>query len=503
MLIFTATILCLTYVLTKKLYGVDAGLFAALFLSYVLIFLEKTIEVRPDLPAAAFWLASVIFMVNGIQDSRETASLMWYALSGLSMGTAIMFTQKTLFGLGGIFVALIYPFADRRMGISWKQNLRRMSAFAGALIVLIILTCGFFLIHKGLWQFINCNFIMNFHWKAGFTPYGYIKQMLRQNPFFPVIGIMGLLVATVWIYKREEVAKGSFVPVFCAYSLLAGLFIMPVPYRQYYQLFLPFLAMYSGIIFKEIMEFDIRRLIPIKLFEKKLSSLWKRLERKGSRGVRPLEQKGENGGVRPRYTKNHPFSYGLRMLALIVVIVGLVYTLRYSKPSLPNFKDLLNTRKLTSGILYLILWIPLIVSALVTFICNKRAYAVLLISIGIIAHPLDQMVTQLSEKNDGQLANIKYVMDSTSPWDAVLDGWSGYGFLRPHAYYYFFLHGEIRAMLSEKELSDDLIESVKQNNTKIVIYDGDLRALPQRTQEYISANYVPSGQDDIYVRRSQ
>jgi len=36
-----------------------------------------------------------------------------------------------------------------------------------------------------------------------------------------------------------------------------------------------------------------------KLFEKKFSSLWKRLERKGSRGVRPLEQKRVQGGVHP------------------------------------------------------------------------------------------------------------------------------------------------------------------------------------------------------------
>ena len=54
MLVFTVVIVYLTYVLGKTLYGADTGLFAALFLSYVIMFLEKTLEVRPDLPAVIF-----------------------------------------------------------------------------------------------------------------------------------------------------------------------------------------------------------------------------------------------------------------------------------------------------------------------------------------------------------------------------------------------------------------------------------------------------------------
>jgi len=459
MLVFTTIILCLTFILARQLYGTDTGLFAVLFLSYVLIFLEKTIEIRPDLGAVTFWLASMIFMVKGIQTK---VSWKWHLLSGLSMGTAVMFTQKSIFGLPGIFIALVYPFIDRRVGVSWRKQRKQVLAFLGGIAAPVLLTCVFFLAHGALWQFINCNFIMNSQWKVRFSPTGYIKQMIQQNPFFPVMGLAGLLVNIVWLHRREEVARGIFIPVFCTISVLIGLFILPVPYRQYYLLFIPLLAIYSGFIIKKCMEFDFRKI------EVSLRMI---------------------------------FSLFFAGLILGLVIANLVFALHTSKPALTHLNNVLKFLHLKPNLLYLILWIPFFVSAVLAFIFGKRKYAFMLISIAIIIHPLDQMVAQLSQKNDGQLADIQYIMNVTDPSEAVLDGWSGYGFLRPSAYFCYFLHSEMRAMLNEKELTDDLIKSAEERNTKIVIYDGDLKALPQKTQDYITNNYMPTGQGDLYIRK--
>jgi len=459
MLVFTTIILCLTFILARQLYGTDTGLFAVLFLSYVLIFLEKTIEIRPDLGAVTFWLASMIFMVKGIQTK---VSWKWHLLSGLSMGTAVMFTQKSIFGLPGIFIALVYPIIDRRVGVSWRKQRKQVLAFLGGIAAPVLLTCVFFLAHGALWQFINCNFIMNSQWKVRFSPTGYIKQMIQQNPFFPVMGLAGLLVNIVWLHRREEVARGIFIPVFCTISVLIGLFILPVPYRQYYLLFIPLLAIYSGFIIKKCMEFDFRKI------EVSLRMI---------------------------------FSLFFAGLILGLVIANLVFALHTSKPALTHLNNVLKFLHLKPNLLYLILWIPFFVSAVLAFIFGKRKYAFMLISIAIIIHPLDQMVAQLSQKNDGQLADIQYIMNVTDPSEAVLDGWSGYGFLRPSAYFCYFLHSEMRAMLNEKELTDDLIKSAEERNTKIVIYDGDLKALPQKTQDYITNNYMPAGQGNLYIRK--
>jgi len=508
MLIFTGVILYLTFILGKKLYDTDTGLFAMLFISYTLMFLEKTLEIRPDLGSAIFWLASMILMIKSIQ---ERSHWRWHLLSGVAMGTAIMFTQKSIFGLPGIFIAVLYPFIDRRINISWtgmfnfcchscgsrnpvlenhnkimdsrfrendksvsngklsssvswKENLKLSLIFFAGLTIPIALTCLYFLINQGLWQFIYCNFILNSQWKVRFSPKGYIHQLLRQNPFLAVLGLSGLLVNIVWMYKREFITKGIYIPIFCTISVIIGLYIMPVPYRQYYQLFLPLLAIYSAFMLKQCFEFSVSKLI---------------------------------SDIKSRRI----FAIAFGTFISLAIIISLVFVMRFAKPSMPNLSSILKFSHLKANMIYIILWIPFVISAIVLIILKKRKYAFMLIAIGMTAHPIDQMITQFSQRNDGQIANILYIMENTAPDDAVLDGWQGFGFLRPHAYYYFFLHGEMRAMLSEKEKTDDLIKSAEERNTKIVIYDGDMRALPQKTQDYIKENYVHTGFGDLYVRK--
>lgn len=456
MMVFMAAILCLAFILAKMLYGIDAGLFATLFLSYIIMFLEKTIEIRPDLPAVAFWLAALVFMVKGIQQSQSAPALRWHLFSGIFMGMAIMSTQKTLFAFGGIGLALLWTLADPRVGGSIKYRLKLLLVFAGGMAISIGFICLYFLIHRGLWQFINFNFIMNSRWKIRFTPYGYIKQLLRQNPFISAISLLGLLVATTQIWKREAVKKGIFIAILPTYVLIAGLFIMPVPYRQYYTLFLPLLAIFCASIFNLVAEINIRQLL----------SDAKNLRLSLSSAI-------------------------IAILSIYALAIALIYILRYSKPTV-----------FSSANRYLIMWGILILLSIIAFIFKKSSYAALAIVLGIIASPLEQTVNQRKSRNDRQLAIAQYIVDKTSPDDAVLDGWSGYGFLRDHGYFYFFLHSEMRAMLNEKERTDDLIESVEKKQAKIIVYDGAIKALPKKVQEYIKANYAPSPEyGEIYIRK--
>ena len=369
MMIFTAAILYLTYSLTKTLYKTDAGLFAALFLSYVIMFLEKTIEVRPDMPAVTFWLASLIFMVKGIRRNSASFAPRHHMLSGLMVGIAVMFTQKSLFALGGMLVALAWMFFDPRSEIPRKRSLKLIAVFLASAVIPTALTCGYFYVRGGLWEFINCNFIMNSRWKVKFWPFNYIKQMLRQNPFFSSVSILGLLSATFWFHKRKEMEKGNYVPVLCTYTLIGGLFILPVPYRQYYLLFLPLLAVYCGFVFGQIAGMDIPRLV---------SDL-------------------RNGVPRP-------LMVGFMILGLNLAAAVLIYALDLGKPIVLNSRNL-----------YLLLWACVIVFTALACVLKRGAYAALILSIGIVAYPLDQTVDQFSHKNNGQLASVKHIMKITDP----------------------------------------------------------------------------------------
>lgn len=467
MLIFTAAIFLLTFILARKLYNIDIGLLAVLFLSYVLMFLEKTIEVRPDSGAVVFWLGAMVLMIKGVQ-SKTPAKL--FAFSGIAMGIALMFTQKILFGLPGIFLALVYPFLDNRAGIGRKQNVKLIFFFALGIVLPILLTCFFFLIQGALWDFMNCNFLINSQWKGKLSPIVYMTQLTKQNPFYVVLGLAGLLATIACLRRREEIAKGVYIPFLCTISVISGLFIIPVPERQYYLLFLPMLAIYAAYIIHKVADFDIEE---IKL-----------------------------GILAKKWTAFH-----FIFLPAVVVLItgGLIFALSISKPSLDNLADILKFTHLKPSILYVFLCIVFTISAVTMFRLKKTNYAVMLIAICIIVHPLDQMINYFSQRNDWQnwqIFNIEYILQNTSSSDAVLDGWSGLGFLRPHAYYYYFLHGEMQAMLSEKELTDDLIKSTEDHHTKIVIFDRSLRALPNRTKAYITSHYQPTGIGNLYIRNS-
>ncbi len=463
MLLFTIAILILTFILAKKLYNIDTGLFSVFYLSYVLMFLEKTVEIRPDMGAVAFWLGSMVLMIKGVQ-IKTTKKLFLY--SGISMGVALMFTQKSMFGLPGIFLSLIYPFIDHRISINWKQNIKFILFFGLGIAIPIGLTCLFFLAHGALWDFIYCNFIINSQWKIRFSPKGYITQLITQNPFFVVLSLSGLLANIVWLHRQEEVSKGIYIPIFCTISVIAGLFVLPVPYRQYYQLFLPLLAIYSAYILNKVASFDIMKIKSDIIA--------------GKQRIFPLI---------------------FAIFILILIVIGMIYVLRISKPLMNNLAQFLKFTRLKPNILYIVLWGPFTISAIVLFILKKRNYAVMLIVICIISYPLDQMINQLSQKNDAQIASIQYVLNNTSQSESVLDGWSGFGFLRPNAYYYYFLHSEMRAMLNEKQLTDDIIDSAEERNTKIVIFDGDMRALPEKTKNYVINNYTPVGIGNLYIRK--
>ncbi|MBC8229574.1 glycosyltransferase family 39 protein [bacterium] len=230
MLIFTCGILYLTYRLTKLLYGVDAALYATMFLSYMIMFLEKTIEIRPDLPGVTFWLLTLIFFITGISSKRR----LHFLLSGVMIGSAILSTQKSLFAAMGLFLALVWFLFDRRTGFSLKERAISFLWVGLGLLIPVVITCLYFLPQRALDDFIYRNFIMNLHWRSKFWPYDYINQAFRQNIFFCAFGLVGLVIATLQLRKREEVVKGSFAPAISTYMLIGGAFFIPPSPRPDY-----------------------------------------------------------------------------------------------------------------------------------------------------------------------------------------------------------------------------------------------------------------------------
>ena len=486
MLAFTAVILFLTYRLGRQLYGRDVGIVGAAFLAYTMMFLEKTLEIRPDLPEVICWLAGLIALIHAVRHDQPR----WYLIAGIAFGSAMMFTQKALFGIAGVGIALAWMHVDHRFTLPWRQQGKLTIFFIAGIAIPIAVTSLFFLMKGGLGAFIHYNFIMNSQWRTKFWPYNYIRQFIRQNPFVSVLGMAGWLVALFSLLRWEDIRRGIVIPLAATLTLLIGLYVMPVPYRQYYQLLLPLWAIWAANL------------------------LWKLSQ------VPSLAQLREQWGVPRQRTR-------LLLWSIVVLLVAwmLKASLFYSHPSLRgNPKHYL----WMWGLLILLLpigWLPkrwqrpggiavltliayfltplkglavyLIVPALavmlLSIITERHRLGIVLLLVGVLAFPFQQTCDQLKGRNEDRLKEIQYILDNTSPKDTVLTGWSGSGVFRMHAYFYFFLHGELLAMLDDKQKGEDVIEVLKEKRPKIIVYDGAVKALRPVVQEYIKKHYEPAG----------
>ena len=449
MLLFTCGILYLTYLLAKTLYSALAGLCAALSLNLVLMFVDKSIQTRPDMAEVCFWLLALIFFLGGMAKWKRS----YFILSGAMLSSAVMCSPKALFAVAGFAIGLVWFLADWSIDRSRKERLMSILWIGVGFSIPVGIFCLYFLVNGALYDFIYRSFIMNLKWKRKFSPNGGIVSGLRHNPFFFILGAAGLLVATFHLFSNKK-RPMTFMPVVSTYMLIWGLYLMPVPFPQYYMMFLPLLAMYNGMLLETISEhLSLERL--------------------------------------KKYNKRR-VSAAMAIAGSIIVIYFLVKVLRLN--GLPE------SVKWESWKPYWVVWTSCLILAILAVWRGRRRYVVLFLLIGISLYPFNQVLTRTETGDREDLDRIKYVLENTTPNDTVLDGWSGLGVFRDHAYYYYFVHTGVRRMLTEKERSEDVIRALREKNTKIVIYDGNVRDLSASVREYIEANYRPTGVGSIHIR---
>ena len=105
MCVFSALALALTFRLGRVLGGDATAWVATAILGLTVMFLDKTLEIRPDVPGVAFllgsWLALLSALGGGLSAHRTRVA---FATSGWLLGTALLCTQKVLFTLPATFV---------------------------------------------------------------------------------------------------------------------------------------------------------------------------------------------------------------------------------------------------------------------------------------------------------------------------------------------------------------------------------------------------------------
>ncbi len=354
------------------------GLVAGLFLVGQPFFLQKTIEMRPDVLALPFFLGSLWLLLRGLATGTDGArrSLRYFLAGGLSLGAAVMCTQKMLFVLPGALLGLgLWSLFAGREG---RARILLTMAFLLGVCVPAALTWAAFALHHAGGKFIANNFLLNANWKH--VEAEQLRNLIETSRPILALSLLGACASLYRFFRSEQRQYAGILLVCIVVGLFAGLLVVPVAHRQYYLMPLPIVCLFAA------------------------QALFLLVER-AREGARPW----------------------LLILATIPLMV------------LPA-RDVQATLKL---------------------------------------------------RNDRQLARLRYVFENTKPTDVVMDGWEGTGVFRPHAFYYFFLHGELVDRLPREQV-DAYLDALESGRIRprLIAMDENLVTLGSRFLRFVKRNYV-------------
>jgi hypothetical protein len=103
--------------------------------------------------------------------------------------------------------------------------------------------------------------------------------------------------------------------------------------------------------------------------------------------------------------------------------------------------------------------------------------------------------------NREQVAAIDAVNRQVPTDGRVLDGFTGYAPLRPHAWYYWWVNEYSLALIPEEELRVRLPALLEDSPPAAVLYDQNLRLLPQPVQAWIETHYAPADPPVLWLPR--
>jgi hypothetical protein len=219
------------------------GAVGALLLVSQPLFLNKTLEIRPDVLALPFFLAGLAVLVRALSRSGDPPRrlLAAFVTGGLCVGAANMCTQKILFVLPGLLAGL---------GL-WALSPGRVAARVGLIAAFLvgvalpgIVTWGAFALQHGGGAFVANNFLLNAHWKR--VTSRQLMKLIKTSA--PVLGLAALGIGDAvrrWFQsgRRDD---GEILIACTTLGLFAGVLVIPVAQAQYYLMPLPLAALFAA-----------------------------------------------------------------------------------------------------------------------------------------------------------------------------------------------------------------------------------------------------------------
>jgi hypothetical protein len=237
-LVLTALSAMLAFLVGRLGANRRVGLLAALFLVSQPVVIQKTLEIRPDVPALPFFLGALWFWLHGLravetaeQVKSATPKLRWFLGGGLCLGGAIMCTQKMLFVLPGALTGLgIWALAGGQRRL-FARGVAVLVTLAGTAIPGALTWAGFAMEGAGR-QFIQNNFLLNAGWKMHSDEY--MTVTLKTSWPMLLAGLLGATVSLYRFYRAKQRRFGDVLLLCTLGGLVAGILVIPAAYKQYY-----------------------------------------------------------------------------------------------------------------------------------------------------------------------------------------------------------------------------------------------------------------------------
>lgn len=436
-LAFAVMIFYLVFQLSRQWFNSLTAWISLAWLSYVFMFFAKSLEIRPDIPALAFFLWGIYLLVNSRSRSRTTRAI----VPGIFFALSFLFTQKMFFLVGGAFLAIIFRVVSTRNQPEDRQRLLKtfFLLLLGFLIPLA-LTGAYFYLRGGLGDFLYRNFTMNLLWKRRVPFYVFFQTLVYENPFFVFWAAAGFMLTTIrFIFGREK--NNLDLLWFPALLGIVSLLMIPVVLPQTYALVIPLLVIPAA---------------------NSLGGFLKWLFRSGppKRIAGSLVLLGSGPGllwfigIRSDYRPELIWEYPQVSLPLYVILGGMIC-----------------------------------LAGLAASNNKARTVFSFLLAVLIISRPLNFMLNYDRLDNRGQLSDMRLIMQETDLEDRVMDTWPIFGCFRLPAYYYHFLHRGVLKMLTPEEKGPLLLEALRTRKPKIISRALSYDQLPPEVRHYIDEHY--------------
>lgn len=426
--------------IARQVGGPPAGLIAATLLAATSIFHAKGIELRPDVPATLLITGCVALALES-----QAAWKRWILIGTLA-GLATLFTQKSIVVVAGLTLAAMVREVStgslkHALRIPLAVALGGAIAWSAALAAFAIAGAAGDLVHGTVVQLLT--------WPVRSQRWDQLRPTLVADLTVWIAGCAGIFAAFRSPAHHEPCGQARIVLGLTTAFAIVSLIWVKATYFQYYLLWMPLLAILAADRLHawshsegRLPVLPLAGLAGILLAAFEFAIAWRAVG---------LDQ---NGSL-PHLTSTPGLgTTGVLLLLSLVLLAGLAGLWRATR------------RK------------------------NMPTVVAILAGFGIL-HGLFRNIDFALWPNQRQIAAVDSVRRAVGADETVLDGFSGFGALQRHAYYYWWINEYSLALMTPEDREGRLLARLEQSPPAAVIFDRNLQRLPPPVTDWIREHYQP------------